>query len=195
MQTEGSLAEINVSEKPKSQLRLLDHWDNLNGTIERGYAGKSIWKWDELPGTVDPRYKDYARANASIGITGTVLNNVNPQPEQLTSEYLKKAAVIADAFRPYGIKIYLSILFDAPITLGHLATADPLDPEVQAWWKTKTDEIYSIIPDFGGFLIKADSEGRPGPNKYHRTHAEGANTIGDALASHGGFLPLALLRL
>jgi alpha-glucuronidase len=188
LQTNQPLAKLNLIENPKIQLRLLNHWDNINGSVERGYAGSSIWKWAELPGTVDRRYRDYARANASIGINGTVLNNVNPQPEQLTEEYLKKSAALAKVFRPYGIKIYFCILFDSPITLGGLATADPLAPEVQAWWKAKADEIYSIIPDFGGFLIKADSEGRPGPNKYRRTHAEGANMLGDALASHGGFL-------
>jgi len=186
LQTQQDISHLDISEKPKFQRRLLNHWDNLNGSVERGYAGKSIWQWDDLPGKVDPRYKDYARANASIGINGAILNNVNAKPEQLDAEHIKKAAAIADVLRPYGIHVYLSANFAAPKSIGGLSTADPLDPAVQAWWKAKADEIYGLIPDFGGFLVKANSEGQPGPRDYHRTHADGANALADAVAPHGG---------
>ena len=188
MQTGSPVTGLNVSERPRLHLRLLDHWDNPNGTVERGYAGRSIWQWADLPGKVDPRYTDYARADASVGINGAVLNNVNAKPEQLDADYLRKAAAIADALRPYGVRVYLSANFAAPKALGGLTTADPLDPAVAAWWKAKADEIYGLIPDFGGFLVKANSEGQPGPRDYHRTHADGANCLADALAPHGGVL-------
>ncbi len=186
VQTQVPLSDVNISQKPKLQRRMLDHWDNPNGSIERGYAGKSIWQWTDLPGKVDPRYADYARANASIGINGAVLNNVNAKPEQLSTEYLKKTAAIADVLRPYGIRVYLSANFAAPKAIGGLKTADPLDPEVITWWKNKADKIYTLIPDFGGFLVKANSEGQPGPRDYKRTHADGANMMADALAPHNG---------
>ncbi|MEA2736262.1 MAG: alpha-glucuronidase, partial [Humisphaera sp.] len=185
-QSESLKPPIAVSQKPKLKLRLLNHWDNLNGSIERGYAGESIWKWDELPEKLDPRYVIYARANASIGVNGVVLNNVNASPRSLSREYLKKTAALADLWRPYGIRIYLTANFASPKKLGNLPTADPLDARVIAWWKSKADEIYQLIPDFGGFLVKANSEGQPGPQDYRRTHADGANMLADALASHGG---------
>ncbi|UAK26138.1 alpha-glucuronidase family glycosyl hydrolase [Sphingomonas nostoxanthinifaciens] len=182
------LDTIDVTSAPKLQLRMLNHWDNLDRSVERGYAGQSIWDWWKLPGYADPRYTDYARANASIGINGTVLNNVNAVKESLTPRYIAKAAKLADIFRPYHIRVYLSARFSAPIELGHLKTADPLDPAVQAWWKDKADELYRAIPDFGGFLVKANSEGQPGPQDYHRTHAEGANLLARAVAPHGGIV-------
>jgi alpha-glucuronidase len=182
------IARLDVREKPRHQLRLLNHWDNLDGSIERGYAGRSLWKWDELPGKVDQRLVDYARANASLGLNGTVLNNVNANARSLTAEYIAKAAAIADAFRPYGLKVYLSANFAAPRTIGGLQTADPLDPGVQKWWKDKASEIYKAIPDFGGFLVKANSEGQPGPQDYTRTHADGANMLADAVKPHGGLV-------
>jgi alpha-glucuronidase len=163
MQTRQPIDELNVAEAPAVQLRLLNHWDNLDRSVERGYAGQSIWDWHTLPGFTPQRYTDYARANASIGVNGTVLNNVNANALSLTEPYLLKAAALADIFRPYGIKVYLSARFSAPIEIGGLTTADPLDPAVQAWWKAKADEIYRLIPDFGGFLVKANSEGQPGP--------------------------------
>ncbi len=168
------------------RLRVLDHWDNLNRTVERGYAGFSLWDWHKLPDYLDPRYTDYARANASVGINGAVLTNVNANATSLTAEYLAKAAALASAFRPYGIRVYLTARFSAPIEIGGLPTADPVDPAVAAWWKAKADEIYRAIPDFGGFLVKANSEGQPGPQDYRRTHAEGANVLADAVAPHGG---------
>jgi alpha-glucuronidase len=167
---------------------VLDHWDNLNRTVERGYAGFSIWDWHKLPGYIDQRYKDYARANAAIGINGTVLNNVNANALSLSKEYLEKTAALANVFRPYGIKVYLSARFSAPMEAGGLKTADPLDPTVQQWWKDKVKEIYSYIPDFGGFLVKANSEGQPGPQNYGRTHADGANMLADALAPYKGIV-------
>ena len=179
---------LAVSQQPKLALRLLNHWDNLDGSIERGYAGKSIWNWDDLPGKLDPRYTVYARANASIGINGVVLNNVNASPKSLSSEYLKKTAALADLWRPYGIRVYLTANFASPKKVGGLATADPLDPNVIAWWKAKADEIYQLIPDFGGFLVKANSEGQPGPQDYRRTHADGAKMLADAVAPHGGIV-------
>lgn len=188
MQTGENLSKLDVLSSPKIKIRILDHWDNLDGSIERGYAGKSLWKWDELPDKIDERYVDYARANASIGINGTVLNNVNANPLMLTPEYLKKATVLAGIFRPFGLKVYLSVKFSSPVNIGGLATADPLDPKVQEWWKKKAAEIYSFIPDFGGFLVKANSEGQPGPQNYNRTHADGANVLADALKPFGGIV-------
>ena len=186
LQTLQPISELNIVEKPMIQLRILDHWDNLDGSVERGYAGKSLWNWNELPITVDPRLRDYARANASIGINAVTLNNVNANSTFLTEEYLKKVAAIADVFRPYGIKVFLSARFSAPIELGGLKAADPLDPAVADWWKRKADEIYRIIPDFGGFLVKANSEGQPGPRTYGRDHVDGANMMAAALAPHDG---------
>ncbi|MBS1602651.1 MAG: alpha-glucuronidase [Bacteroidetes bacterium] len=188
IQTQQSISDLNISSAPSLPYRILDHWDNLNRTVERGYAGFSIFNWFTLPGYLDQRYTDYARANASIGINGTVLNNVNASPLILTSEYLEKAAALAGVFRPYGIRVYLSVNFASPITIGGLRTADPLDPAVQDWWKKKTDEVYKYIPDFGGFLVKANSEGQPGPQNYGRTHADGANMLADALAPHKGIV-------
>jgi alpha-glucuronidase len=184
--TLGAAENLDLAEKPEIRRRLLDHWDNLDGTVERGYAGKSLWKWDELPGRVDGRVADYAQACASVGLNGTVLNNVNADPRILTAPYLEKAKALADALRPYGIRVYLSANFGAPKALGDLPTADPANPEVAAWWRRKADEIYRLIPDFGGFLVKADSEGQPGPQDYGRTHAQGANLLARALAPHGG---------
>lgn len=181
-------SRLDIKEKPVNDIRILNHWDNPDGTIERGYAGRSLWKWDELPAKVSPRYAEYARANASIGINGTVLNNVNASPEVLSSDNLKKVKTLADIFRPYGIKVYLSVNFATPIKLGDLATADPLNSDVAEWWKQKVHEIYSMIPDFGGFLVKANSEGQPGPCDYHRTHAEGANMLASALKPYGGIV-------
>ncbi|QNH19065.1 alpha-glucuronidase [Xanthomonas sp. SS] len=186
LQTGQAPAPLALRDAPRVKLRVLDHWDNLDGVIERGYAGASLWDWQKLPGYVDPRYTDYARANASIGINGTVLNNVNAKAVSLTAAYLDKTAALAAALRPYGIRVYLSARFSAPIEIGGLRSADPLDPAVRRWWKTKADEIYARIPDFGGFLVKANSEGQPGPQDYGRSHADGANMLADALAPHGG---------
>jgi alpha-glucuronidase len=180
------MAGLDVTSTPKLKLRLLDHWDNLDGSVERGYAGESLWDWWKLPDFKDPRYTDYARANASIGINGAVLNNVNAKSDSLTAAYLAKTAALAEVFRPYGIKVYLSVRWTAPMELSGLSTADPLDPKVVAWWKAKADEIYRSIPDFGGFLVKANSEGQPGPQDYGRNHADGANMLAAALAPHGG---------
>jgi len=188
LQTNKSINNISIKEVPQIKLRVLDHWDNLNGIIERGYAGSSIWDWQRLPGYIDPRYIDYARANASVGINGTVLNNVNAKAASLTKEYLIKTAALANVFRPYGIKVYLSARFSAPKEIGGLKTADPFDTAVIAWWKNKVNEIYRYIPDFGGFLVKANSEGQPGPGDYKCTHADGANMIARALAPHGGIV-------
>ncbi len=188
MQTHQDITNLNIVSSPKLKLRLLNHWDNLNRTVERGYAGFSIWDWHKLPGYIDKRYIDYARANASIGINGTVLNNVNANAVILTAPYLQKVKALADVFRPYGIKVYLTARFSAPIEIGGLKTADPLDAGVQQWWKDKAKEIYSVIPDFGGFLVKANSEGQPGPQDYKRTHAEGANMLADAVAPYGGIV-------
>jgi alpha-glucuronidase len=188
MQTGQAMTALNIAERPRLALRLLDHWDNLDGTIERGYAGPSLWNWAELPGRVDPRIEEYGRANASIGINGTVLNNVNAKPESLTAPYLEKTAALAATLRPYGIRVYLSANFNAPRALGGLATADPLDAAVARWWRDKADEVYRLIPDFGGFLVKANSEGQPGPQDYGRTHADGANMLADAVAPHGGIV-------
>ncbi len=186
LQTRQSLDRIDVRVVPRIKLRVLNHWDNLDGHVERGYAGASIWDWHKLPDWVDPRYTDYARANASLGINGTVLNNVNSNALSLTPMYLAKAAALANVLRPYGIRVYLSARFSAPKEIGGLKTADPLDPAVRRWWKDKAGEIYKTIPDFGGFLVKANSEGQPGPQDYGRSHADGANMLADALAPHGG---------
>ena len=186
MQTGESLQQLNLSDAPREKLRILDHWDNLDGSVERGYAGGSIWEWAKLPDHVDPRYTDYARANASIGINGAVLNNVNASATILTHDYLVKVAAIATALRPYAMRVYLSARFSAPMEIGGLKTADPLDPAVRAWWRNKADEIYTLIPDFGGFLVKANSEGQPGPGDYHRSHAMGANMLADAVGRHRG---------
>ena len=186
LQTRQKIDDLDIASAPKLQLRVIDHWDNLNGLIERGYAGGSLWDWQRLPVYLDPRYTDYARAEASIGVNGVVLNNVNASSQSLTSAYLAKAARLAAVFRPWGIRVYLSARWTAPMELDHLPTADPLDPRVQTWWRAKADEIYRYIPDFGGFLVKANSEGQPGPGDYHRTHAEGANMLADVLKPHHG---------
>ena len=190
---------INETEKPQVGLRILNHWDNLDGSIERGYAGKSIFKWEEIKlgkngkgGSISKSLHDrlitYARANASLGINGSVLNNVNASPKMMTAEYINKVKVIANILRPYGIRVYLSINFASPMALGYTKTADPLDKKVQQWWKKKAKEIYATIPDFGGFLVKANSEGQPGPGDYHRTHADGANMLADAVKPYGGII-------
>ena len=188
MQRHEALTTLDVHEAPRLKLRVLDHWDNPDRTIERGYAGQSIWDFWRLPGYVDPRYRDYARADASIGINGAVLNNVGASSVYLTPRWIAKVAAIADVLRPYGIRVYLSVLFNSPLDLGATKTGDPRDPAVIAWWHAKADEIYRTIPDFGGFLVKADSEGQPGPRDYHLTQAQGANMIAGALAPHGGVL-------
>ncbi|MBI1685111.1 alpha-glucuronidase family glycosyl hydrolase [Caulobacter hibisci] len=188
MQTGARTDKLDVRSVPKVRYRLLNHWDNLDRSVERGYAGQSLWDWWRLPDVKDPRYLDYARANASIGINGAVLNNVNAKSDSLTAPYIAKAAALADAFRPYGIKVYLSARFSSPIEIGGLKTADPLDPAVRAFWKAKADEIYKAIPDFGGFLVKANSEGQPGPQDYGRTHADGANMLAQAVGPHGGIV-------
>ena len=190
---------IDETEKPQVGLRILNHWDNLDGSIERGYAGKSIFKWEEIKlgkngkgGSISKSLHDrlitYARANASLGINGSVLNNVNASPKMMTAEYINKVKIIANILRPYGIRVYLSINFASPMALGYTKTADPLDKKVQQWWKKKAKEIYATIPDFGGFLVKANSEGQPGPGDYHRTHAEGANMLADAVKPYGGII-------
>lgn len=177
-----------IIENPTYDLRILNHWDNLDRTVERGYAGRSLWNWEELPATLSHRYEAYARANASIGINATVLNNVNASSQILSEEYLLKVKALADVFRPYGIRVYLSINFASPMQLGGLPTADPLDKDVIGWWKKKAKEIYRLIPDFGGFLVKANSEGQPGPCDFDRTHAQGANMLADALKPHKGIV-------
>lgn len=190
---------IDETEKPQVGLRILNHWDNLDGSIERGYAGKSIFKWEEIKlgkngkgGSISKSLHDrlitYARANASLGINGSVLNNVNASPKMMTAEYINKVKVIANILRPYGIRVYLSINFASPMALGYTETADPLDKKVQQWWQKKAKEIYATIPDFGGFLVKANSEGQPGPGDYHRTHADGANMLADAVKPYGGII-------
>ena len=186
LQTNSDISNLNIESSPKIKLRLLNHWDNLDRTSERNYAGFSIWDWHRLPDYISPQYIDYARANASIGINGAALNNVNANATILTHRYLLKVKALADVFRPYGIRVYLSARFSAPIEIGGLKTADPLDLEVQQWWKDKVEEIYSLIPDFGGFLVKANSEGQPGPQDYGRTHADGTNMLADALKPFGG---------
>src|ERR1017187_10283288 len=186
MQTGRPIDKLDIAERPALQLRLMNHWDNPDGTIERGYAGRSMWQWNELPGKLSPRYSDYARTCASLGINGAVINNVNADPQILATGNLQKVAALAGVWRPCGVRMYLCANFAAPVTLGGLATADPLDQKVADWWKAKADEIYSLIPDFGGFLVKANSEGQPGPKTYGRSHAEGANVLADALAPHKG---------
>lgn len=188
LQTHTDITNLNINERPKIKHRILNHWDNLDRTVERGYAGFSIWDWHKLPDYIDRRYIDYARANASIGINGTVLTNVNANSLVLTKQYIEKVAALANVFRPYGIKVYLTARFSSPIEIGGLETADPLNDSVINWWKNTVDEIYEAIPDFGGFLVKANSEGQPGPQNYRRTHADGANMLADALAPHGGIV-------
>lgn len=184
--TGSALDNLAITGKPAVKLRLLNHWDNLDGTVERGYSGSSVWNWHLLPGYISPRYSDYARANASVGINGTVITNVNATALVLTPQYLAKVAALADVMRPYGIKVYLTARFSAPQETGNLQSSDPLDPAVAEWWKAKASEIYSLIPDFGGFLVKANSEGQPGPQNYGRSHADGANMLADAVAPYGG---------
>jgi len=188
IQTNQSIAGLNISEKPATTHRLLNHWDNLDRTVERGYAGFSIWDWHKLPDFIDQKYIDYARANASIGINGTVVTNVNANSLVLTPAYLNKLSALAKVFRPYGIKVYLTARFSSPIEIGGLTTADPLEVNVINWWNEKAKEIYSIIPDFGGFLVKANSEGQPGPQNYNRNHADGANMLAKAVAPFGGVI-------
>jgi len=200
LQTQRPLGRLDIVSTPRIQHRLLNHWDNLDGSVERGYAGRSLWRWDELPSVLSPRYREYARACASIGINGTVVNNVNANPRILTPEYVRKVATLAEAFRPYGIRVFLSVNFSSPISarfeqegnrkggIGNLSTSDPLDPAVRAWWKAKVSEVYRGIPDFGGFLVKASSEGMPGPQEYGRTHADGANMLAEALEPYGGIV-------
>jgi alpha-glucuronidase len=188
VQVGASLDHLAVVQRPRIRRRVLDHWDNLDRTIERGYAGFSLWDWHLLPDDVSPRYRDYARANASIGINGVALTNVNANALVLTEPYLNKVAALAGVFRPYGVRVYLTARFSAPIEIGGLDTADPLDRNVIRFWRRKAEEMYRHIPDFGGFLVKADSEGQPGPHNYGRTHAEGANMLADALAPHGGIV-------
>lgn len=188
IQARAPIESLDIIEAPRLPLRMLNHWDNLDRTVERGYAGFSIWDWHKLPDWLDPRYTDYARANASVGINATVLTNVNANADVLTPQFLEKVAALAEVFRPWGIRVYLTARFSAPVEIGGLKTADPLDPAVQAWWRRKADEIYRHIPDFGGFLVKANSEGQPGPQDYGRSHADGANMLADALAPHGGTL-------
>ncbi|AWK04680.1 alpha-glucuronidase [Flavobacterium crocinum] len=188
LQTNKSVKNLNIVDSPKTNIRILNHWDNLDRTVERGYAGFSLWNWQKLPDFIDQRYIDYARANASIGINGTVLTNVNANALILTPQYLEKVEALANVFRPYGIKVYLTARFSAPIEIGNLKTADPKDPEVINWWKTKSAEIYKRIPDFGGFLVKANSEGQPGPQNYGRNHVDGANMLADAVAPFGGVI-------
>ncbi|MFL5811419.1 MAG: alpha-glucuronidase family glycosyl hydrolase, partial [Flavisolibacter sp.] len=188
IQTCQNIDDLSITSVPKIQNRILNHWDNLNRYVERGYAGISIFNWHTLPGYIDQRYIDYARANASIGINGTVVTNVNSNAMILTKDYLEKVAALANVFRPYGIRVYLTARFSAPIELGKLKTADPLDSSVRNWWTEKVNEIYKYIPDFGGFLVKANSEGQPGPQNYGRTHADGANMLADAVAPYGGII-------
>jgi alpha-glucuronidase len=186
LQTHQDISTVDVSTSPRIQLRMLNHWDNLDRTVERGYAGFSLWDWHRLPEYIDPRYEDYARANASVGINAASITNVNANAKILSPEYIAKAAALADVFRPYGIKVFLTARFSAPIEAGGLKTADPLDEDVRQWWRKKSAEIHQAIPDFGGFLVKANSEGQPGPQNYNRSHAEGANMLADAVQPFGG---------
>lgn len=188
VQTYQDIHALDLASSPRIRHRILAHWDNLDGSIERGYAGRSLWNWGELPRNIDPRYHDYARACASIGINGTCLNNVNANAKSLTTEYLEKTAALADVFRPYGLRVYLAPVLSAPILLGGLATSDPRHPAVAAWWKRKVDEIYRLIPDFGGFQVKANSEGQPGPQDYGANHDDGANLLAEALQPYGGIV-------
>ncbi|MDR0332830.1 MAG: alpha-glucuronidase [Dysgonamonadaceae bacterium] len=187
-ETGADISNLDVTEIPSFDVRILNHWDNLNRTIERGYAGHSLWLWNELPHTLSPRYQEYARANASIGINATVINSVNANPRILTDEYLEKVKALADVFRPYGVRMYLSVNFASPSVIGGLENSDPHNPDVQRWWKNKVNDIYKLIPDFGGFLVKANSEGQPGPHDYGRNHADGANMLADALQPHNGIV-------
>jgi len=188
LQTHQDVTALAIAETPAIRHRVLNHWDNLDGTVERGYAGGSLWDWHKLPDYQAPRYRDYARANASLGINGTALTNVNADATVLTHEYLVKVAALADVLRPYGIAVYLTARFTAPVEIGGLEMADPLAPAVRDWWRAKADEIYALVPDFGGFLVKANSEGQPGPQDYGRSHADGANMLADAVAPHGGIV-------
>lgn len=188
LQTQQPIENLAVQSSPKVDVRVLNHWDNPDRHVERGYAGQSIWDWHKLPDYKEQRYYDYARANASVGINGTVLNNVNSDPLMLTPHYLEKVEALADLFRPYGLKVYLSVKFSSPQLIGGLKTSDPSNPDVQKWWREKAKEIYARIPDFGGFLVKANSEGQPGPGDFGRSHAEGANMLAEALAPHGGIV-------
>lgn len=188
LQINPSKKKFNIYDEPKLKVRMLNHWDNLDGTIERGYAGSSIWNWQKLPDFIDKRYIDYARANASVGINGIALINVNSNALILTPQYLEKVSALAKVFRPYGIKVYLTARFSAPIEIGELKTADPLNQGVQQWWNNKVNEIYKYIPDFGGFLVKANSEGQPGPQNYGRNHVDGANMMAKALKPHSGIV-------
>lgn len=188
LQTNQSIENLAITDSPRINIRMLNHWDNLDGTVERGYAGFSLWNWQKLPDFIDQRYIDYARANASIGINGTVINNVNANALILTPQYLEKVEALSKVFRPYGIKVYLTARFSAPIEIGGLKTADPFDSAVKNWWKEKAAEIYARIPDFGGFLVKANSEGQPGPQNYGRNHVDGANMLADAVAPFGGIV-------
>ncbi len=185
-ETGAGIPHSGLVEIPAYDIRVLNHWDNLDGTIERGYAGHSLWNWEELPNKLSPRYEQYGRANASIGINATVLNNVNASSDLLKTDYLKKVKALADVFRKYGVKVYVSINFSSPQNIGGLTNSDPLNQEVKRWWKSKVKEIYALVPDFGGFLVKANSEGQPGPQDYGRTHADGANMLADALSPYGG---------
>ena len=186
IQTQQPLEKISIASAPKLQHRVVNHWDNLNRLVERGYAGLSLWDWGTLPDYKSQRYEDYARINASLGINGTVINNVNADPRILSDQFLQKIAALADVFRPYGIKMYLSINYNSPRAFGDLDTADPLDPRVQKWWQERTKKVYEYIPDFGGYLVKANSEGQPGPQDYNRNHADGANMLAAALKPYGG---------
>jgi alpha-glucuronidase len=188
LQTNAPLDDISITSRPRIKQRILNHWDNLDRSVERGYAGRSLWEWDSLPSVLSTRYRDYARANASLGINGTVLTNVNANAQVLTPAYLAKVQALANVFRPYGLRVYLTARFSAPLEIGGLDTADPLAPEVRAFWAAKAAEIYGLIPDFGGFLVKANSEGQPGPQDYERTHADGANALADAVAPYGGLV-------
>lgn len=188
MQTAQPIDNLDVTDAPRLMVRGLNHWDNLDGSIEPGFAGASLWRWQTLPAYRDPRYGEYARLNASIGINGAVLNNVNTSANSLTTGYIEKTAALAEEFRPYGVHVWMAPRFSAPQEIGHLKTSDPLDPEVRAWWKAKVEEIYKAIPDFGGFLVKANSEGQPGPQEYGRSHSDGANLFADLLAPHGGIV-------
>jgi alpha-glucuronidase len=188
LQTGQDITALNITDAPKLQVRMLNHWDNLDGSIERGYAGSSLWRWQTLPAYRDPRYAEYARLNASLGINAASLNNVNTSANSLTEGYIEKTAALAEEFRPYGVRVFLTARFSAPEEIGGLKSSDPLDPIVRGWWRAKIEEIYKAIPDFGGLLIKADSEGQPGPLRYGRTHADGANMFADLLAPHGGIV-------
>jgi alpha-glucuronidase len=188
LQTQEHVTSLAIQSVPRVKYRILNHWDNLDRTVERGYAGFSLWDWHKLPDYIDPRYYDYARANASAGINGTVVTNVNANAQALTPLYLEKFAALASIFRPYGIRVYLTARFSAPVEIGKLKTADPLDKEVRQWWKNKIEEIYKYIPDFGGFVVKANSEGQPGPQNYNRSHSDGANMLAEALAPHHGIV-------